>query len=137
MLNTICVYLVSQENKRIHTYIPTSWYSVYYSKLKFNTIWLFWYSDNMLFSNRVCRTRHNRSFNFKVNSCCTTTRCAQRQIQHCVCWNLRHVFLKIINIPYQQASLMQQRARSIVPKLSTDLHKGQCGRIGVFGGCIM
>ena len=32
---------------------------------------------------------------------------------------------------------MQQKVRSIVPKLTDNLHKGQCGRIGVFGGCIM
>lgn len=32
---------------------------------------------------------------------------------------------------------MQQKTRSIVPKLTGDLYKGQCGRIGVFGGCIM
>ena len=32
---------------------------------------------------------------------------------------------------------MQQKARSVVPKLTADLYKGQCGRIGVFGGCIM
>jgi len=30
---------------------------------------------------------------------------------------------------------MQQKVRSIVPKLTPDLYKGQCGRIGVFGGC--
>lgn len=32
---------------------------------------------------------------------------------------------------------MQQKVRTIVPKLTQDLRKGQCGRIGVFGGCIL
>ena len=39
--------------------------------------------------------------------------------------------------PRHQLSLMQQRVRTIVPKLTNDMQKGQCGRIGVFGGCIM
>lgn len=33
--------------------------------------------------------------------------------------------------------LMQQKVRSIVPKLTNNMHKGQCGRICIFGGCIM
>jgi len=33
--------------------------------------------------------------------------------------------------------VMQQLVRSVVPKLTSDLRKGQCGRIGVFGGCIL
>lgn len=33
--------------------------------------------------------------------------------------------------------IMQQKVKSIVPKLTHELHKGQCGRIGVFGGCTM
>lgn len=32
---------------------------------------------------------------------------------------------------------IQQKVRSIVPKLTNDMHKGQCGRICIFGGCIM
>jgi hypothetical protein len=32
---------------------------------------------------------------------------------------------------------MQQTVRAIVPKLTDDMQKGQCGRIGIFGGCIM
>ena len=32
---------------------------------------------------------------------------------------------------------MQQLVRSLVPKLTSDLRKGQCGRVGVFGGCIL
>jgi hypothetical protein len=39
--------------------------------------------------------------------------------------------------PRHQVSLMQQRVRTIVPKLTNDMQKGQCGRIGIFGGCIM
>ena len=39
--------------------------------------------------------------------------------------------------PRHHVSLMQQRVRTIVPKLTNDMQKGQCGRIGVFGGCIM
>jgi hypothetical protein len=38
---------------------------------------------------------------------------------------------------HQPASLMLQRVRTIVPKLTNDMQKGQCGRIGIFGGCIM
>ena len=34
-------------------------------------------------------------------------------------------------------NVMQQKTRSIVPQLTGDMYKGQCGRIGVFGGCIM
>ena len=33
--------------------------------------------------------------------------------------------------------VMQQLVRSLVPKLTSDLRKGQCGRVGVFGGCIL
>ena len=33
--------------------------------------------------------------------------------------------------------LIQQKVRSIVPKLTNNMHKGQCGRICIFGGCIM
>ena len=33
--------------------------------------------------------------------------------------------------------VMQQKVRSIVPKLTNNMHKGQCGRICIFGGCIM
>ena len=33
--------------------------------------------------------------------------------------------------------VMQQLVRSVVPKLTSDLRKGQCGRVGVFGGCIL
>ncbi len=33
--------------------------------------------------------------------------------------------------------VLQQKVRGIVPQLTTDMHKGQCGRIGVFGGCNM
>ncbi len=32
---------------------------------------------------------------------------------------------------------MQQKARTVVPKLTYDLYKGQCGRICIFGGCFM
>lgn len=32
---------------------------------------------------------------------------------------------------------IQQKVRTIVPKLTNDMRKGQCGRICVFGGCIM
>lgn len=35
------------------------------------------------------------------------------------------------------SAVMQQKVRSIVPKLTAELYKGQCGRIGVFGGCIL
>ena len=48
-----------------------------------------------------------------------------------------------VDSPLRQARLrhlvspMQQRVRTIVPKLTNDMQKGQCGRIGVFGGCIM
>ena len=39
--------------------------------------------------------------------------------------------------PRHQLCMMQQRVRVIVPKLTNDMQKGQCGRIGIFGGCIM
>jgi NAD(P)H-hydrate repair Nnr-like enzyme with NAD(P)H-hydrate dehydratase domain len=32
---------------------------------------------------------------------------------------------------------LQQKTRVIVPKLTNDMHKGQCGRICIFGGCIL
>ncbi len=32
---------------------------------------------------------------------------------------------------------VQQKARTVVPKLTYDLYKGQCGRICIFGGCFM
>eukprot|EP00092_Neocalanus_flemingeri_P004637 GFUD01005000.1.p1 GENE.GFUD01005000.1~~GFUD01005000.1.p1 ORF type:complete len:373 (+),score=32.14 GFUD01005000.1:177-1295(+) len=34
-------------------------------------------------------------------------------------------------------SLLMQKVKSIVPKLSTTMKKGECGRIAIFGGCIM
>ena len=38
---------------------------------------------------------------------------------------------------HSRSHLMQQCVRGIVPKLTNNMHKGQCGRICVFGGCIM
>merc|ERR1719500_2645984 len=32
---------------------------------------------------------------------------------------------------------LQQAARALVPRLTHELHKGECGRIAVFGGCVM
>jgi len=32
---------------------------------------------------------------------------------------------------------LQQAARSLVPRLTHSLHKGECGRVAVFGGCVM
>jgi len=32
---------------------------------------------------------------------------------------------------------MLQKVKHIVPKLTSQMHKGQCGRIAVFGGCIL
>jgi len=32
---------------------------------------------------------------------------------------------------------MLQKVKSIVPKLTSHMHKGQCGRIAVFGGCVL
>jgi len=32
---------------------------------------------------------------------------------------------------------VQQKVKTVVPKLTYDLYKGQCGRICVFGGCFM
>ena len=32
---------------------------------------------------------------------------------------------------------LQQAARALVPRLTNELHKGECGRIAVFGGCVM
>ena len=32
---------------------------------------------------------------------------------------------------------MLQKVKSIVPKLTHQLHKGECGRIAVFGGCVL
>jgi len=34
-------------------------------------------------------------------------------------------------------SEMLQKVKHIVPKLTSHMHKGQCGRIAVFGGCIL
>ena len=34
-------------------------------------------------------------------------------------------------------SEMLQKVKSIVPKLTHQLHKGECGRIAVFGGCVL
>ena len=34
-------------------------------------------------------------------------------------------------------SEMLQKVKSIVPRLTQELHKGQCGRIAVFGGCVL
>ena len=38
-------------------------------------------------------------------------------------------------IPRSQS--IHQKVRQIVPSLTSDLYKGNCGRICVFGGCIM
>jgi len=32
---------------------------------------------------------------------------------------------------------MMKKVKSVVPRLSTNMQKGQCGRIAVFGGCVM
>ena len=32
---------------------------------------------------------------------------------------------------------MLQKVKSIVPRLTQQLHKGECGRIAVFGGCVL
>lgn len=32
---------------------------------------------------------------------------------------------------------MLQKVKSIVPKLTNSMHKGECGRIAVFGGCVL
>lgn len=34
-------------------------------------------------------------------------------------------------------STMLQKVKGIVPRLTNNMHKGQCGRVAVFGGCIM
>ena len=34
-------------------------------------------------------------------------------------------------------SEMLQKVKSIVPRLTPQLHKGECGRIAVFGGCVL
>ena len=34
-------------------------------------------------------------------------------------------------------SLLMQKVKNIVPRLSTSLRKGDCGRIGIFGGCVL
>ena len=31
--------------------------------------------------------------------------------------------------------LLQKIVKSVIPPLTTSLHKGQCGRIGIIGGC--
>jgi len=36
-----------------------------------------------------------------------------------------------------QEQELQQTARSLVPRLTHSLHKGECGRVAVFGGCVM
>ena len=36
-----------------------------------------------------------------------------------------------------RAQSIHQRVRQIVPSLTADLYKGKCGRICIFGGCIM
>jgi len=36
-----------------------------------------------------------------------------------------------------QEQELQQAARSLVPRLTHSLHKGECGRVAVFGGCVM
>ena len=36
-----------------------------------------------------------------------------------------------------QEQELQHAARSLVPRLTHSLHKGECGRIAVFGGCVM
>ena len=36
-----------------------------------------------------------------------------------------------------RSSSVHQKVRQIVPSLTSDLYKGKCGRICVFGGCIM
>jgi len=36
-----------------------------------------------------------------------------------------------------QEAELQQAARSLVPRLTHSLHKGECGRVAVFGGCVM
>lgn len=32
---------------------------------------------------------------------------------------------------------MTQKVKTVVPKLNSGMHKGQCGRVAVFGGCIL
>ena len=32
---------------------------------------------------------------------------------------------------------MLQKVKSIVPRLTNSMHKGECGRIAVFGGCVL
>ena len=34
-------------------------------------------------------------------------------------------------------SEMLQKVKAIVPKLTSSMHKGECGRIAVFGGCVL
>ena len=34
-------------------------------------------------------------------------------------------------------SEMLQKVKSIVPRLTNSMHKGECGRIAVFGGCVL
>lgn len=36
-----------------------------------------------------------------------------------------------------QEQELQQASRSLVPRLTHSLHKGECGRVAVFGGCVM
>ena len=35
------------------------------------------------------------------------------------------------------SNTMLHKVRAIVPKLTNNLRKGQCGRVAVFGGCVM
>lgn len=37
----------------------------------------------------------------------------------------------------REESTMIEKVKGVVPLLTHDMHKGQCGRIGVFGGCMM
>lgn len=39
--------------------------------------------------------------------------------------------------PTTRKEALQHKVRTIVPKLTNDLRKGQCGRIAVFGGCFL
>ena len=32
---------------------------------------------------------------------------------------------------------MLQKVKSIVPRLTNSMHKGECGRVAVFGGCVL
>jgi len=43
----------------------------------------------------------------------------------------------IVVPPATRKEALQHKVRTIVPKLTNDLRKGQCGRIAVFGGCFL